>query len=117
MTHRYVYDTKWQDFLKSEAQQHSPNRINDLCHWADPLIHSERSLRTIAARQAELLKEFDALEPIASASIQRPHPRTFSPEERILLARHGEVTGLSLLEIETFYIFAKIFLDRVAIAI
>ena len=114
---RFIYDTRWQEFLKSEVEHHPPERMNDLCHWADPLIHSERSLRTIAARHSDLLKELCSLDPIFAAFMQRPYPRMPSAEERVSISRHGEVTGLIHLEIETFYVFAKILLDRIAIAI
>ena len=117
MTTRYVYETKWQEFLKADWEHYMPSHHDDLCHAVDSLIHSERSLRTIAARHSDLLLDFKALEPTCSAYLLRAHPRYLSPEERHAISRHSEVIALIHLDIETFYLFAKILLDRIATGI
>jgi len=113
----YVTDTKWQTFLRAEWDHYPPHSRNELCHVVDPVIHYERSLRTVLARHRALLDEFASVSGAFTTFMQRPSPKTATAEEHAGLSRHGDTTALIHLDVETFYLFAKILLDRIAIAL
>ena len=111
----YVFDTRWQAFLKAEHEHYPEAAGNDLCHAIDPLIRYESYLRTIAARHGSLAQEFKGTDVILQPMLAAGGSRSLTEDEQRVLTYRGNLSGCVVLEIESFYLFSKIFLDRIAI--
>jgi hypothetical protein len=107
---------KWREFLHAEFPNFADTARNRLCHAVDPLIRYEWYVRTIFFRHGALVREFQLLDSdfqefIAGGS--RGGQPTIDQQQ--LLLRRGQISNNIAMDIETFYVFAKIFLDRIAI--
>ena len=111
----YVFDTRWQAFLKLEHSHYPEAGRNDLCHAISPLIRYEQYLRTIVARHSSLVQEFKRSEIAFQPMFSAGGSRSLTEDEQRLLTYRGNLSSCVVLEIESFYLFSKIFLDRIAI--
>jgi hypothetical protein len=110
---------KWRDFLRAESPNYAQSGLNRLCHAVDPLVRYEWYVRTIFSRHSVLTREFQLLsggfQDMLTGASRGGHQ--LSSEQQRLLLRRGQLSGHISMEIETFYLFAKILLDRIAIFI
>jgi hypothetical protein len=113
----YVFDTSWQAFLKLEHKQYPEAAGNDLCHAIDPLIRYESYVRTIVARHVTLVQEFKGTDVALQPMLAAGGSRSLTEDEHRVLTYRGNLSSCVVLEIESFYLFSKIFLDRIAIFI
>jgi hypothetical protein len=103
----------WRSFLSAEAEHCSEGQLNRLFRATDTLIRYEAYLRTILVRHASIVQGLKALDAGYTRILQQGGLQ-LTAEDSILSARRAEFTFGLAFEIETFYLFAKIYLDRIA---
>jgi hypothetical protein len=97
--------SRWRAFLAAEAEHCSESQLIRLCSATEGAIRYESYLRMIRVRHASILRGLKSLD----ADIE---PMTVA--DATLLERRGQFASGVTLEIETFYLFAKIYLDSIA---
>ena len=110
----FVFNTKWQTFLRVEHEHYPEAAGNDLCHAVDPLIRYEQYVRTIAARHGSLVQEFRSTDAVFQPLTSGSANKVLTEGEMRLLTHRGNLSSCIALEIETFYLISKILLDRIA---
>ena len=110
---RVLMTSQWRSFLASEAEHCSQGQLDRLCRVLDGAIRYEGYLRMILLRHTSILHGLKSLSTDHQRNLKQGAAEVVAEDSGVMARRTEFTLGLAL-ETETFYLFASIYLDRIA---